>query len=78
MSRSRITALSVDMTVVHEIIARLRAGRRSIGFWRHLQSLIVDGCAIELHDPLPGSGFDVRAVPSIQLVRLLCAHRVFE
>lgn len=79
MARSRTTAaLTVDMSLVYEIIRRLRRAPRPDTFWRHLQALVADGCAIEMHDPMPGSGFDVRAVPSIQFARLLGEHGIFE
>lgn len=70
--------LIVDMRLIDEIIRRLRLAARPQSFWRHLQALVRDGCAIEMHDPMPGSGYDVRAVPSIQCVRLLAAHGIFE
>lgn len=66
--------VTVDVRALVPVLQRCVALPVSCAFSRHLDAMLRDQAAVELHEPLPGSGFTWRAVPSIELLRLLEDH----
>jgi len=68
--------ITIDLSLVLQIARRLADAPRNPGLIRHLEALMREQGMIELQGPAPGSGCTWRAVPSVQLLRVLSAYGV--
>lgn len=68
--------ISIDLSLIVSIACRLAATEKTPALRRHLEALMREQGMVELQPPAPGSGYTYRAVPSVQLLRVLETYRV--
>lgn len=68
--------ITIDLRLVLQIARRMAEAPSNPELIRHLEALMREQGMIELQGPAPGSGCTWRAVPSVQLLRVLSAYGV--
>lgn len=75
MAQARVQ-ITVDLSLIVPIACRLAAVHRPPRLRQHLDALMREEGMVELQHPAPGSGYTFRAVPSVQLLRVLESYGV--
>lgn len=68
--------VAIDCSLVLQVARRLAAAPHDPALIRHLEALMREEGMVELQHPAPGSGYTFRAVPSVQLLRVLESYGV--
>jgi hypothetical protein len=70
------TQFIIDLSLVLQVARRLAAAPHDPALILHLEALMRERGMVELQGPAPGSWCTWRAVPSVQLLRVLGAYGV--